>query len=274
MSNIKNKQNEYKKILLKEFFIKKVLEFFYTNSEYKNFVFTGWTCLRILYDLPRLSEDIDMDLINLPNFDTEKIQSDIIKHFDRIGWFVWVQVSVKSQWRTFNIKIPILKKLWLAKNNISDSDLLYIKIDTTISTNPHYKIQTTPYFKNWYSFVIKHYDLPSLFAGKLTAIFGRWDKLFHDKYNFKWRDFFDLIRYLQNWIKPNFERLKYELQNIWIYITDMKDFINILDQKIRAIASGWIEEDLQNLIESDISIKQFSDNFLDIFSNFKDRLLV
>ena len=45
--------------------LKEVLHYFVLdciyNSEFKGLIFYGGTCLRILYDLPRLSEDLDFE---------------------------------------------------------------------------------------------------------------------------------------------------------------------------------------------------------------------
>lgn len=274
LKNISNYSINYKQVLLKEFFIKKVLYFLYTNNTYKDFVFTWWTCLRILYKLPKLSEDIDMDIFQLSeDFSLDKLIEDL-KNYCEINW--WIKnttLSKKSWWRTILIKLPILKKYWLVPNNPSESENLYIKIDTSLSTNPYFDVQVSPYFNDEFSIFIKHYDLPSLFAWKLSAIFGRNIKTYHDEFTYKWRDFFDLIRYLQNKVKPNFERLQFELKNIWIQVESMKEFVNLLDDTIEKISSDWIYKDLVWLIENDISVKSFSDNFKKMYSDLKNNLL-
>ena len=47
---------------LKEYLQYPVLEFIYSNRKYKRFIFTGGSCLRICFNAPRLSEDLDFDL--------------------------------------------------------------------------------------------------------------------------------------------------------------------------------------------------------------------
>ena len=45
---------------LKEVIHYNVLDALY-NSEFKELIFYGGTCLRVLYDLPRMSEDLDFE---------------------------------------------------------------------------------------------------------------------------------------------------------------------------------------------------------------------
>ncbi|MBU1684560.1 nucleotidyl transferase AbiEii/AbiGii toxin family protein [Patescibacteria group bacterium] len=47
---------------VKEFLQYPALDFIYNNKNYKNFIFTGGSCLRICFNAPRLSEDLDFDL--------------------------------------------------------------------------------------------------------------------------------------------------------------------------------------------------------------------
>ena len=48
---------------LKEVLQDYVLNFVYNNKTYKDLIFTGGTCLRKVYGLPRLSEDLDFDYL-------------------------------------------------------------------------------------------------------------------------------------------------------------------------------------------------------------------
>ncbi len=50
------------KNVIKEYLQFPVLNFIYNNKKYKNLIFTGGSCLRICFDLPRVSEYLDFDL--------------------------------------------------------------------------------------------------------------------------------------------------------------------------------------------------------------------
>src|SRR3989338_2829281 len=63
----------YKRNLLKEILQNYALNFIY-NSRYNKLIFTGGTCLRKVYGLNRLSEDLDFDYergFNLTGFDSD-----------------------------------------------------------------------------------------------------------------------------------------------------------------------------------------------------------
>ena len=79
---IKNKDitnRTYLRNLLKEELQVFVLYFIYTGK-HKDLIFTGGTCLRKFYNLPRLSEDLDFDIKD-KDFDFLKFQSDLKNYF-------------------------------------------------------------------------------------------------------------------------------------------------------------------------------------------------
>jgi hypothetical protein len=260
----------YQKILIKERLIKKILEYMYTNTVYSKAIFTWWTCLRIIFGISRLSEDIDIDIMDIKGFSPEQFREDLERFCKQTGGISDTVVSIKSQWRSFVIKLPLLKTLWYAKSS-AESDYLYVKVDTSTSDNPYGNTKVTPYIKDAHNFFVRHYDLPSLFASKLWAIFGREVKTFHNEYKFKGRDLFDMIRYLQQGVQPNFKRLQYQLKEIGITITSMKDFVSMLDKKIASIDENWIYEDLRGLVENNFSARQFATHFKEIYTDLKKK---
>src|SRR3989344_8036099 len=46
-----------------------------------NLIFKGGTCLRIFFDLPRLSEDLDFDIVNYEKFDSESFFAELKNYF-------------------------------------------------------------------------------------------------------------------------------------------------------------------------------------------------
>ncbi len=60
---------------LKEYLQYPVLNFIYNSKDYKDFVFTGGSCLRVCFNAPRLSEDLDFDL---KAADWKKLDLDIL----------------------------------------------------------------------------------------------------------------------------------------------------------------------------------------------------
>lgn len=67
------------------------LKAIYDNGHFSNITFTGGTALRILYDLRRFSEDIDMFLTRKRNYDLKAISTDIKKGFELNGVEVYLK---------------------------------------------------------------------------------------------------------------------------------------------------------------------------------------
>ncbi len=84
---------------LKEYLQYPVLQFIYNNPNYKQLVFTGGSCLRICYDAPRLSEDLDFDLLSkdYQKLKLEKLAKDLERFFLKN---YLLKIAVKCQGKT------------------------------------------------------------------------------------------------------------------------------------------------------------------------------
>ncbi|HMB65971.1 MAG TPA: nucleotidyl transferase AbiEii/AbiGii toxin family protein, partial [Patescibacteria group bacterium] len=112
---------------LKEYLQYPVLDFLYKNDTYRNFIFTGGSCLRICHELPRLSEDLDLDLEEkeLEKLDWDKLEKDITRHFKN-KYLLDIQTK-KQEGKRIYLKFPILNRLNLSYGG--GSDFLYVKIE-------------------------------------------------------------------------------------------------------------------------------------------------
>lgn len=255
---------------LKEFLHYFTLDYIY-NSQFKNLFFYGGSCLRILYDLPRMSEDLDFEAEENINF--EKLAAGMEDYFMK-DLNLKEKFSFKKEKginRIFLI-FPIMHELGLSphvgetlrvKVEICPKPKIYFK-----NLNPVY----TPKSKYGKSFVIKHYDLPTLFASKLLAILNRPEKGFlvgnkEEKINFKGRDFYDLIWYMEKGVQPNEEMLKLHGEKS---VGDIFNKINIFMAETNF--SLGLKKDLEFLFSSQDFIKDFTDNFKQIYENlFKEK---
>jgi hypothetical protein len=125
----------------------------------------------------------------------------------------------------------------------------------------YFDLQTTSKSIYGFNFVAKHYDLPSLMSGKIHAILIRK----------KGRDYFDLLWFLKNSVKPNLKRLS-EMLNIDADI----DFIEKqLDLKVKELITkhkSYFESDLMPLISNPDFIKIYVDNYSKEYLRFKKQL--
>ena len=265
----KGSLDSYNLNLLKEYLQVYVLYYIYTNSKYnKNLIFTGGTCLRHFYNLPRLSEDLDFDFQE--SFNSQILLYDLEEYFKKQYKFNEIKLAVKQRGNQIVLKFPVLHKLGLVKDN--KSNLLYVKLDFSKNPSKYFDLQTTSKSIYGFNFVAKHYDLPSLMSGKIHAILIR--KKFQGLANIevvKGRDYFDLLWFLKNSVKPNLKRLS-EMLNIGADI----DFIEKqLDLKVKELITkhkSYFESDLIPLISNPDFIKIYVDNYYEEYLRFKKQL--
>ena len=202
--------------------------------------FVGGTSLRILFDLRRFSEDLDFSLIKLEGYDFKKINAQLIKSFHLYG--LPVETKVKAEGSVNNVMMKftgLLKELGL-------SGLIHQKfsIKLEIDTNPPAGWRVTNTVVNKiFMFNIVHYDLPSLFAGKLHACFFR-------KFT-KGRDLYDLVWYLGKRVKPNLLMLNNAIRqtqgkDLGI---DEKNFKKFLTDYVRRVDFDHVKKDVERFLE-------------------------
>lgn len=251
---------------LKEYLQIYILFFVYTSPAYmKNLIFTGGTCLRHFFGLERLSVDLDFDLID--SIDPEKMNNDVKTFFGKRYKYDEMESSIKQDGGQILFKFPVLKKLGLAQG--SESDLLYVKVDLSKLPSQNYVAEITSKTKYGFNFVARHYDLPSLVAGKLHAVLTReYLRGKDDRKSIKGRDYFDLLWFVKNGVKPNLERLSDMLG----YKIDPVGLETKIDEKVEVFLKkhkGDFESDIVPLIENPEIIKTFVDNYRDEYLRYK-----
>lgn len=258
----------YMRNQLKEYLQVYVLYFIYTSRKYKkNLIFTGGTCLYHFYDLGRLSEDIDFDY--LEKFDPKSLILDLKNFFTKKYKYEEVDISLKQKGRQILLKFPVLRKLNLAK--MDESDLLYVKTDLSQNASSNYSIITTSKSRYGFNFVARHYDLPSLMAGKIAAILTRVRKKGKkDRKTIKGRDYFDLLWFLKKGVKPNTARLS-DLLGKSHKVTDVK---KALDSKIDDLVKKYKSDfkiDLLSVIKDSGFVSAYVENYQEEYLRFRDK---
>jgi len=255
---------EYIKIDIKEFLITYALNFIYNSPKWNTLIFTGGTALKVLWDTARLSEDLDLDYTTT-DFNTKELVADLVGYFNGLG-IKDITMSVRQDGKMITIKFAILKELGLIKNERTESNLLYLKIDLAKNEYKEFGVKVTPMTVNNMFFVLRSYDLETLFTNKIAAILGRKDKVYKDKYDFKGRDFFDLIWFLQNGVLPNLKRLKKLLKaEQGVSVKNYDDVWGLIRNRIKDIDTKGIYADMKNLVKEPEAVKQISKHFLGIF---------
>jgi len=252
------------KNFLKEYLQYPVLQFIYNSQDYKNFIFTGGSCLRICFEAPRLSEDLDFDLTaqDFKKLNLQQLSQELKKIFEQ-KFLLEVETKCQGKNRVY-LKFPILKDLGLAKDG--ESNLLYVKIETEVTIFKNPKIGLTPISYYGYNFVARNYGLDFLMTGKLNAIFTRkWFKGKDDEINVKGRDFYDLFWYWQNNVEPDYVNLKRLVK-----ISNQQQLKAALLEKIKNLTTQKLSYDLKNFFPDQEFIMDFCKNYKKFFKKFLD----
>ncbi|PIR42267.1 hypothetical protein CO058_03220 [candidate division WWE3 bacterium CG_4_9_14_0_2_um_filter_35_11] len=257
----------YARSAIKEYLQILVLQYIYTNNEFKsNLIFTGGTCLRHFYGIDRLSEDLDFDCIE--HVDTNKIASKIETYFKSSLKYPELKVSIKQHGKQILLKFPILRLVGIAGPN--ESEMLYIKIDLTLLDTKNHNVEKSSKSAFGYNFVALHYDLPSLFAGKISAILTR--NLLTGKDNkqtVKGRDFYDLLWYLKMSVQVNIDLVKEKTK---ISNLNLDKLTNLVDDEVNLACTKYKNDftnDLVAFINNKDFILDYVDNYLEEYKRYK-----
>lgn len=260
---IQGMNNNLIKNFLKEYIQYLVLSLIYNQKKFKRMVFKGGSCLRVCFDLPRLSEDLDFD------YEENEVEEKVLESLEgylkteiKTKFFYALETKIQPSIRLY-LKFPILKKLELASE--SESDKLYVKIETTKGLSPDATFSLTPISKFGYNFIVYHYDLPSLMSGKINALLYRiWFKGEKNQIDIKGRDFYDLFWFLQKQVQPNWLMLKKMTG-----IKNNQELKKVLKDRIKkSVTPQKLAYDLKNFITDQVFIDEFSKNYLTIIDRY------
>lgn len=153
--------------------------------------FYGGTCLRIFHDLPRFSEDLDFSLLKPDaGFSLEPYFRALREEFSAFGFDVDIAERKKA------VESAVVSAFLKEGTSIYDVRVAgqrVLKIKFEVDTDPPGGFETEEkLLVQPYSFYVKCYVLPDLYAGKMHALlFRRW------KQRVKGRDWFDFEWYVR-----------------------------------------------------------------------------
>lgn len=171
----------------------------YRAGFFNKTAFYGGTCLRIFHGLPRFSEDLDFSLLQPESdFSLENYFEAVIDEFKALGREV--VISRKEKKKLSQVESAFLKDT-TEIYNLSFQTTQSIKIKIEVDTQPPLGFSTEPKLLLLpFSFMVRCYTLPDLFAGKTHALlFRNW------KNRVKGRDWYDFEWYVRNDIPLGFE---------------------------------------------------------------------
>lgn len=155
--------------------------------------FTGGTCLRVVFGLPRFSEDLDFSLVVKKGYDTRQLNAALLRRLGLRG-LETESSAIKDQKTVASFFLRFEGLPHALGLSPMKSEKLSIKIE--VDTRPHPGAVVEEYlFQEPILFMVNHLDLPSLFATKIHAILFRG----YDK----GRDYYDLFFFLRKKVTPS-----------------------------------------------------------------------
>ena len=257
---------ETKRILLKEALQAYVLDFLYNHPTYRSLNFYGGTCLHVVYELNRLSEDIDLD--NSAEVDLSTLADDLGRMFTNTWGYS--ENNIKSRRGEHGIlrvtlKFPILNALRLSAY---PNEALHLKVEVS-----HHRqvsvIQNTPVFYHGRSFVPAHFSLETMMAGKMIACLERNFQRGREGAFIKGRDYYDLLWFMQKGVQPLVEKLVRDAEKPHTIPSAMA----ALREKVAGIPVEDLAVDLLPMFESRAFISTWLEHFHANFERYvKDYL--
>jgi predicted nucleotidyltransferase component of viral defense system len=180
----------------------------YKAGFFQKTCFLGGTNLRILHGLDRFSEDLDFSTSKQElKFDLIPYLKEAMVHMQAYGYDLSIggREKADSAVQSRFLKDDSIKKILTFKH--AQDTRTKIKIKVEVDTNPPAGAKTNIEYVSFpMDFPVMSYDLPSLMAGKLHALLCRpFDK---------GRDWFDLLWYIGNDVKPNLKLLENALYQL------------------------------------------------------------
>jgi len=209
--------------------------------------FYGGTCLRIFHGLPRFSEDLDFSLLQPEgNFSLDNYFEAVRKEFKALGREVIISKKEKKQ--QSNIESAFLKDT-TEIYNLSFQTTQNIKIKIEVDTQPPLNFSTEPKLLLLpFSFMVRCYTLPDLFAGKMHALlFRNW------KNRVKGRDWYDFEWYVRNDIPLGFEHFLQRAKQTHSYTEKTLTtsvFKELLKKRILETDIDWVKSDVRPFIKN------------------------
>jgi predicted nucleotidyltransferase component of viral defense system len=195
----------FKRFILREYLQYKILEILFDGPFAEKLIFLGGTCLRLVHQNQRFSEDLDFYNFNLEIKEFDEISKNIKYELEKTGYTVEIKQISKGAYHCY-IRFPLL----LFEQGLSgyEEEKILIQLDTEAQ---HFEFVPEQPILNKFDVFTRVYSTPLalMMAQKCYAILNRPRN--------KGRDFFDLVFLMGKNIYPNMEYLH---QKIGINNTD------------------------------------------------------
>lgn len=238
--------------------------------------FYGGTALRIFYGLDRYSEDLDFSLLKPdPNFSIESYFIAVIDEFKALGLTVSIREKKKTRQTAIDSAFLKAETIWqeivlediIKETGVRSNKTLKIKIEVDRQPPLNFKTEEKLVLRP-FSFYVKCFTQPSLFAGKMHALlFRKWLN------RVKGRDWYDLEWYIKKGIPLDVNHFLTRAKDTKDWLDDSitnEQIIGLLDAKIKSVSFNSIKEDVVKFIPNDAVLNIWSpEYFKDLIEKIK-----
>lgn len=234
--------------VLREYLQAYILRILNEEGFFRCAAFLGGTALRFLHGLPRFSEDLDFSLERKKNYSFETLAQKIKQELTLAGYEISIAFREDRTVQVAAVKFESL----LHEAGLSPLKTQKFSVKIEIDTRPPAGASVvTEIVNRYFPIAFLAHNLPSLFAGKLAALFSR-------KYT-KGRDFFDLGWYLSRWkdLVPNLVLLRHALEQTRPGgpMPDEKNWRDFLYRAVEAADWKKVKADVENFLENPSDLK-------------------
>ncbi len=240
----------------------------YRGGFFDRAAFYGGTALRIFYGLPRFSEDLDFSLLaEDPDFSLEPYFRAVVDEFLALG--LDVEISLKKKLVPTGIESAFLKSD-TRQFSLAVHGEKTVKIKFEVDTRPPLGFSTEEkLLLEPFSFYVKCFALPDLFAGKMHALlFRNW------KTRVKGRDWYDFEWYIKKGVPLHLSHfVSRAIQSGHLKGRQLKedDFRLHLQRRIESLDVPLAVNDVMRFVSDTAALKIWSQEY---FHQLAQRLIV
>ena len=230
-----------------------VLAGLYRGGFFEHAAFYGGTCLRIFHGLERYSEDMDFSLlVKDETFTLERYFPSIIDECRLLGREV--EITRKDKRNFGKVESAFLKDNTDVYNLTFQTEKS-IRIKIEVDTMPPLQFETEQrLLLQPFSFMVRCFTLPCLFAGKMHAIlFRQWQN------RVKGRDWYDFEWYVRRGVPLDFAHLQTRVKEFNGMDIDKLQFQTMLRERLSQTDIRQVKADVMPFVKNP--------HELDIWSN-------
>lgn len=232
-----------------------VLAGLYRGGFFEHAAFYGGTCLRLFHGVERYSEDMDFSLLKKDeNFSLEQYFPAIIDECRLLGRNV--EITRKDK-RTFGKVESAFLKDNTDVYNISFQTEKSIRIKIEVDTMPPLRFETEQQLLlQPFSFMVRCFTLPCLFAGKMHALlFRQW------KNRVKGRDWYDFEWYVRTSVPLNFTHLQARVKEFNGMEIDREQFQTMLKERLSQTDIRQVKADVLPFVQNPSELDIWSNDY-------------